>query len=350
MTAMLALCLSLSGVASAAPKKKKKRAAPPPATQTEPAATQAEPAPAKAEPAPAKTEAAAAQAEPAGVEVEPLEVKGKLSKDSRGKLAAHLQGAAAAAKVSGGPYRARLAVSFSGKRDYSLTLTLLGSDGATAATASDACKACSLDEVGTRIDALMEQATAGLVQEEAPPAVASVSVNSTPLGARIRVDGADRGLTPQQLELAPGEHVVIVDKPGFVEREQNITVEAGVDQKLELELTAQPAAAPTGASPGRGLKIGGAVVLGLGLAGVGTGVAMILIDEDPMPLRCSGADVDFRGVCRYRYDTLIGGIVGAGLGAVGVAGGLAMLIKGHQISVRARVGKEQASLGLVWRW
>lgn len=348
---MLALGLSLGGTANAAPKKKKK-AAPPPVTAVEPVAAKPEPAATKPEAEAAEPEAEAAKPEPAAVEVElPLEVKGKLSKDSRRKLAGRLESAAATAKPSGGPYRARMAVRLSNKRDYGLTLTLLGSDGTTAAAASDACKACSLDQVGARIDALMEQAIAGLAKEEAPAALGSVSVSSTPLGARIRVDGVDRGLTPQQLELEPGEHAVIVDKPGFVEREQKITVEAGVEQKLELELTAEPAAASSSSgSAGRGLEIGGAVVLGLGLAGIGTGVAMILIDEDPIRQRCSGADVDFRGVCRYRYDTLLGGIVGVGVGAVGFAGGLAMMIKGHQIAVRARAGKQQASLALVWRW
>jgi flagellar motor protein MotB len=299
-----------------------------------------------ARPDPAEPEASALQ-------VLPLEVEGKLGKDSQRTLADRLQAAAVAAKTSGGPYRLRLSVRLSGKRDYALALAVLGEGDATVAAPSDVCKACSLDQVATRIDALVQQATAELAAKEppSPPAAVEVSVTSVPLGARVRIDGEERGLTPQTLALPPGEHTVLVDKPGFLEREQEIVVEPGAEQALEIELVAQPAAG-RGASEGTGraLKIAGAVVLGLGVVGAGVGVGMIFLDEEPIQSRCTGADVDFRGVCRHRYDTLTGGIVGAAAGGLGIAGGLAMLIQGQRITVRARASKQQASLGLVVRF
>lgn len=325
-------------------------------------------------PAPASKTAPATvpEAPPAGAAgltvLLPLKVDGSMSKDSRRALAERLQAAVAAAKVSGGPYRARLAVRVSKKRDHALTLTVLGAGDATVAEASDTCKACSVDQVGARIDALVQQATASLAPKEPPPpTLAAVAVSSEPLGARVRIDGAEHGVTPQTIELAGGEHTVVVDKPGFLEHSQTITVEAGVEQQLAVKLIAAPLAgkskrskkakgeaAPArpggGPGAGRGLKIGGAVMLGLGVAGAAAGVAMILIDEDPMPQRCEGADVDFRGVCRYRYDTLMGGIIGTAAGAIGIGGGLAMIIKGHQISVRGRASKQGASLGIVMRF
>lgn len=347
MTLALALSLPLGAVAVAAPvpppPADKPSVPPPPAAKSEPAA--------KKEPA----------AAPGLTVLMPLEVSGSLSKDSRRTLTDRLQAAAATAKVSES-YRVRLALRVSKKKDYALTLTVLGADDATLASPTDECKACSLAQVGDRIDALVKQAAEGLAPKEPPPpAPASVSVRTEPLGARVVVDGSERGLTPQTVELPPGEHTVAVDKPGFVAQQQTITVEPGTPQELAITLAAEPPAGKRkgrakakGPKPsttaGRGLKIGGGVMLGLGIAGVATGVAMILIDEDPMPLECSGADVDFRGVCRYRYDTLVGGIVGVAAGAVGIGGGLAMMIKGRQLAVRARAGKQEAALNVTLRF
>jgi hypothetical protein len=347
VTLALALSLPLGTVATAA-----QAAAP------KGASNEKEPPP---PPAPAATQPAAAN-EAAGLEVLlPISVEGSLSKDSRRTLAERLQAAAAAASVSGGPYRARLSVRVTKKKDYALTLTVLGPGDATVAAPTDECKGCSLEQVGAKIDALVQQATERLASTEPPPAAAaSVSVRSEPLGARVLVDGTERGFTPQVLELPPGEHTIAVDKPGFVAQEHELTVEAGAEQELALVLVAAPPAdgkgkrkakgSKAGSKAGRGLKIGGGVMLGLGLAGVATGVAMILVDQEPMPQRCEGDDVDFRGVCRYRYDTLTGGIVGVAAGGLGVAGGLAMMIQGHRIAVRARADKQRASLSVSVRF
>ena len=331
------------------------------ATTTAATAATTAPPPADAGPKPAPTSE--------GLVLLPMQVEGSLSKDSRRTLAERLQAAVAAAKVSGGPYRARLEVRVSKKKGYGLTLAVLGADDATLATHTDECKGCSLEQVGARIDALVQQAATGLAPKEPPPpATAAVSVRTEPLGARVRVDGAEQGFSPQALELSPGEHTIAVDKPGFLPQEQKLTVEAGAPQELDVVLVAEPPAKgkgskrakaakapkqPTGpADPraGRGYKIAGLTLLGLGIAGVATGVAMILIDEDPMPLKCSGADVDFRGVCRYRYDTLVGGIVGVGAGALGIGGGIALMVKGRQVSLRAGASKQSASLRLVVRF
>jgi hypothetical protein len=355
VTLALALTVPLGAVASAAPPPKAAPAASPsaPPPSSGPASDQ----PAVPDPPPSALSA-----------VVPLEVQGSLSKDSRQALADRLVGAVAAAKVTGGPYRARLSLRVSKakkakKPTYALTLTVLGSGDAVANEATDTCKGCSIDEVGARIDALVQRATESLTPAQPPPAaMARVAVTSEPPGARVRVDGVEHGVTPQTLELAPGEHTVVVDKDGFAESSKTLALEPGAEQALAVALVAQAApkgkgskrskgpAGPADPKAGRGLKIGGGVIFGLGLVGVATGVAMILIDEDPMPQRCTGADVDFRGVCRYRYDTLTGGIVGVAAGALGVAGGMAMMIKGHQIAVRGRGGKGQASLSLTVRF
>ena len=44
---------------------------------------------------------------------------------------------------------------------------------------------------------------------------AEVALNSTPSGADIEVDGAFVGSTPSTIGIAPGDHVITIDKKGF---------------------------------------------------------------------------------------------------------------------------------------
>jgi hypothetical protein len=64
--------------------------------------------------------------------------------------------------------------------------------------------------------------------------VSKVSVVSTPEGADIEIDGSFVGNTPSVVELAPGEHVVIVKKSGYRAWERKLKVSGG-----EIKLTAE---------------------------------------------------------------------------------------------------------------
>ena len=65
--------------------------------------------------------------------------------------------------------------------------------------------------------------------------VPKVSVASTPDGADIEIDGSFVGNTPSAVELAPGEHVVIVKKSGYKPWERKLKVSGG-EIKLAAEL------------------------------------------------------------------------------------------------------------------
>jgi len=65
-------------------------------------------------------------------------------------------------------------------------------------------------------------------------AVPRVSVASTPDGADIEIDGSFVGNTPSVVEVAPGEHVVIVKKAGYQPWERKLKVSGG-----EIKLTAE---------------------------------------------------------------------------------------------------------------
>lgn len=255
----------------------------------------------------------------------------------------------------------------SNKNNYALTLTALEAGGQTVAEVSEPCKKCSVSQAGDKVAGLVQQAVVAIEQRATAPG--QVTVASTPPGAIVRVDGEERGPSPQVLELSPGEHAVVVTKDGFIEQRQVVTVEPRSEQQLELSLEARaPATGPepkrrkkkskkakakqddavvdAGPKAGKPWTIAGGVVMGLGIGSVLTGVALILVDEDPIPSQCKGDQVDFRGVCRVRYNTLGSGIIAVTVGALGIGGGIALMVKGRQVTVKARAGKTQASLGV----
>ncbi len=100
-----------------------------------------------------------------------------------------------------------------------------------------------------------------------------VRITADAEGARLRLDGEDRGSLPAELELAPGTYTIEVSAPGFTARREPIEVAAGENRSLELHL--EPEAEPPPAEPpGRpwyrtwwfwtavGLVVAGGVVAG----------------------------------------------------------------------------------------
>ena len=48
-----------------------------------------------------------------------------------------------------------------------------------------------------------------------PPKTISVTVNSIPQGASIKIDGTDAGTTPKIIQVTPGKHMLEFTKEGF---------------------------------------------------------------------------------------------------------------------------------------
>jgi hypothetical protein len=102
-----------------------------------------------------------------------------------------------------------------------------------------------------------KQATTAL--EDLEPAIARLSVATTPPDATVTVDGSVRGTTPlpRPLVLAPGNHEIAIALTGFVPARENITVAGGEARRLSVELALAPVAAapaqpaaPAGPTPG----------------------------------------------------------------------------------------------------
>lgn len=73
-----------------------------------------------------------------------------------------------------------------------------------------------------------------------------VFLTSDPLDAAVTVDAGESpaGHTPCRLTLAPGAHVVVIERAGFERTVQRVVVEPGASQDLTVDLVARPAAPP----------------------------------------------------------------------------------------------------------
>ena len=70
----------------------------------------------------------------------------------------------------------------------------------------------------------------------APAAQASVSVESTPAGADVEIDGAFVGNTPSKITLPPGKHQVVVKKKGFADWSKTVSITGGtINLSADLE-------------------------------------------------------------------------------------------------------------------
>ena len=93
---------------------------------------------------------------------------------------------------------------------------------------------------------LVVLATAGVagywvLAGEATPALATLSVQSTPSGVPVFVDGVERGVTPARVTLAPGPHILELRRG--VPRVIPVTLSAGAEVSQYLEFAEAPATA-----------------------------------------------------------------------------------------------------------
>ena len=76
---------------------------------------------------------------------------------------------------------------------------------------------------------------------ESKPVTGSLSVNSNPSGATVLIDGKERGTTPVELSNLPlGKHQLKVQKQGYEDLTQTVTVKEGQTSELILALSAKP--------------------------------------------------------------------------------------------------------------
>lgn len=223
---------------------------------------------------------------------------------------------------------------------------------------SGTCELCTAGEVNGTITSavgrLDEALSAPLAPPEPPkPVTVAFELKSMPSGAKVVVDGKDRGVTPVALDLDLGKHTVQVSKSGYLPATREVVLEKDpVNLLITLEaekpvvaapptvapvapptvaaapVTAAPVVvappvpdAPTPSGPGRyngvawGMTIGGAA-----LAGVGTW--LILLDGE---VTC---DDQGRSTCPTVYNTKGVGIAGLGIGSALIGAAIAIFAVG----------------------
>jgi hypothetical protein len=96
------------------------------------------------------------------------------------------------------------------------------------------------------------------------PATGSLSVNSTPAGARVLLDGAFAGLSPVVLPGIPADnHTVTLETEGYQPATRQLRVEAGQTSTVDISLEPVPVPVTTTRSPGLVLSTAGALVVAI---------------------------------------------------------------------------------------
>jgi len=188
------------------------------------------------------------------------------------------------------------------------------------------CELCGRSELGDASADLVSNILRKLRAHAS--VVTSLSLDSVPAGASVRIDGEDVGVTPLDLQIEPGRHEVEVSAPGYENQTQDVTVQRGAAEHLRLRLAANNMAAdtvPTSATPPRARVITGAALVAGGLAGLATGATLLAIHGRPIESDCSGDNVDADGDCHYLHDTRTGGVVGVVAGSAALVAGAVVL-------------------------
>ncbi len=106
----------------------------------------------------------------------------------------------------------------------------------------EACEAIMKDwsEHGVSIRAAADAAQERSVPTATPTATkistAKLQIESTPPGSDIEVDGSFVGSTPSDVQVAEGDHVVVVKKSGFKSWERKLKASAGSSVHISAEL------------------------------------------------------------------------------------------------------------------
>ncbi|RMG98805.1 MAG: PEGA domain-containing protein [Deltaproteobacteria bacterium] len=203
-------------------------------------------------------------------------------------------------------------------RDYQVHLAVRDAEGKVPdVRESFECQICGIEELGERTAAVAAKLVEAVAAQDA--GAGTVQVRTTPPGAQVAVDGTSVGTTPLRLELSPGEHRVRIEREGHAAVERTVVVPAGGEVTMDVPLIptvqARSWRRPAGIAA---VTVGGAAFV--------AGVVLLALDGRPYRGRCSGADVDADGDCRFQYDTIAGGATLAVAGTAAVTSGIFWLV------------------------
>ena len=152
------------------------------------------------------------------------------------------------------------------------------------ATLQDRCSGKCADAAAQKT--LAERATRDLIAKaRSLGAPAYITVQSTPAGGTVRIDGAPMGVTNMTFGVTPGKHVITVEKPGFKLSMHELDVEAGARGNVSAELQKSESGDGSGGNSGGGGAGGSKVTrlfawitLAAAVGGLAAGIPLIAID------------------------------------------------------------------------
>jgi hypothetical protein len=208
-------------------------------------------------------------------------------------------------------------------KDYQIRLTLYAASGAEVARLEESCSLCGLAEA---VDLMTDLGARMGRKVDVAARAAFVEIRSQPSGARVVIAGELVGTTPLEIPLDPGIHQLHIESAGYIELWRRVEVVAGETSELDIELQRIPSK-PRDRSKLFGGLGGAALVAGIG--GLTGGTVLLAIEEQPT-MGCSGGDLDTNGNCRWRYATAEAGI-GFVIGGAALLGtGIALLAVGRK--------------------
>lgn len=204
------------------------------------------------------------------------------------------------------------------QRDFTVTIEIRsGADGRVAARTEQPCDLCGLVEVSDLIVDVAATVAARL--DTLAMAKSVVTFESVPPGAMIVLDGEPIGLAPMNREVGAGRHRAEASLRNHVAQTRTFSTEPGIDEVLRFHLQDQP-------RDRKALRYASWTLVASGVTASVAGAVLLAIDERDVPSRCTGDNVNARGVCKYRYDTLLGGASLVGVGAAALLTGVALAI------------------------
>ncbi len=156
-----------------------------------------------------------------------------------------------------------------------------------------ACEECSADALKGTVDAIMK------VLSPSVGSTGRIKVNSKPQGATVVLDHEVIGVAPIERDVTAGAHEVVLMQGTHEIGRRSVTVHATEDAEVTIA-THAPVDVATHS------RVPGAIVLGLGIAGVAAGSFLYFRTSDD-------------GTQRYYYDTKPAGI-GIGIGGLAAVG------------------------------
>jgi hypothetical protein len=237
------------------------------------------------------------------------------------------------ARALGVNYLVAARVSASNK-NYEISLEIInGRTGGVIGTNRERCEICGVDEAGEKMALAAGALRARL--EALVTAPARFIIRSRPGGVPITGAGARGGRTPIDRALAGGPHKLELAAPGYDRLDRTVTVVAGVDETIDLELVPIPMKFP--------FRKAGWAALVVGVAAMAAGIWAVTTDGNQ--ISCTDATQDVNRHCpTVRDNRALGAALIGGGAAAATLGGAWIYISGGMSGVAAPAERADARL------